>query len=132
MAIAYACMLIAAALPYFWIFLTKVRVQVGGESRNYNNHAPRAQQAKLEGWRQRAVWAQNNAFESMPAFLAGVLAAGQAGVPAEQVNAAAEVFIAGRILHGVFYLANLPLPRSSAWLVGLIATVYLFVLAVRH
>ncbi len=132
MSTAYACMLIAVMLPYAWIMLTKVGVRVAGETKRYNSHAPRAQQEKLEGWRRRAVWAQNNAFEAMPGFLAGALAAIQAGAPADKVNMAAMVFIAARVLHGVLYLADLAMPRSAAWGIGVGAIVYLFSLALMH
>ncbi|WP_269532520.1 MAPEG family protein [Chitinimonas sp. BJYL2] len=133
MAIAYASMLIVALLPFIWIYFAKFGGKhEDGTPRRYNNYAPRAQQAKLEGFAARALWAHNNAFESAPAFFAAVLVAVQAGVPADQINTAALVFVMARVLHGVLYLANLAWQRSLAWVVGLLAVVYLFVQAISR
>lgn len=132
MHIAYSCLLIAILLPYIWIYFAKFGRSDDGIAKRYNNYAPRAQQAKLEGYRARAVWAHNNAFEALPGFIAAVLVAVQAGVPAPLVNGAAIVFIVARVLHGVCYLANLAWQRSAIWAIGLLALVYLFVQALLH
>lgn len=122
---AYLCLLIAALLPYVWVGLAKSR-------KGYNNYAPRLQQAKLEGWRARAHWAQLNSYEALPPFIAAVLTAVQTGAPAATVNLAAEVFIVARVLHGVFYIANLAWQRSLAWFAGISCVLWLFVEALRR
>jgi uncharacterized MAPEG superfamily protein len=132
MTIAYACMLIVILLPYVWVVLAKAKIEIDGEAKRYNNHAPRAQQDKLQGWQRRAVWAQNNAFEAMPGFLAAVLVAMHAGVPAETINAASALFVAVRVLHGVLYITDKPSARSGTWLIGIATVVYLFVQALAH
>ena len=124
MAIAYWCILIAALLPYLWVFIAKQ----SGE--RYNNHDPRVWQEKQTNPRsRRANAAQLNGFESFPAFVAGVLMAQLAGVDPRTISLLAIVFVAGRVLHGVFYVTNRAPLRSLAWLVGMICVVTLIVLA---
>ncbi|HWU70847.1 MAG TPA: MAPEG family protein [Pseudoxanthomonas sp.] len=125
MAIAYWCILIAALLPYVWVFVAKT----SGE--RYNNRNPRAWVAKQEGNYkvQRANAAHLNGFEAFPAFVAGVLMAQLAGVPANLVTPLAIGFVVARVLHGVFYLADLHTLRSLIWLVGMLCAVALIVLA---
>ena len=125
MAIAYWCILIVALLPYAWVFIAKT----SGE--RYNNRNPRAWVAKQEGNYkvQRANAAHLNGFEAFPAFVAGVLMAQLAGVPATLVTPLAIGFVVARVLHGVFYLADIPQLRSLIWLVGMLCAVALMVLA---
>lgn len=125
MAIAYWCILIAALLPYVWVFVAKT----SGE--RYNNRNPRAWVAKQEGNYkvQRANAAHLNGFEAFPAFVAGVLMAQLAGVPANLVTPLAIGFVVARVLHGVFYLADMHTLRSLIWLVGMLCAVALMVLA---
>ena len=125
MAIAYWCILIAALLPYVWVFVAKT----SGE--RYNNRNPRAWVAKQEGNYkvQRANAAHLNGFEAFPAFVAGVLMTQLAGVPANLVTPLAIGFVVARVLHGVFYLADLHTLRSLIWLVGMLCAVALIVLA---
>ena len=132
MAVAYCCMLIVILLPYGWVYLAKFGRGPDGHRQRFDNRAPRLQQAQLQGLPARALWAQNNAFESHPAFLAAVLAAIQAGVPSEQVNIAAIAYTVTRLLHGVFYLANQASARSTVWALGLVIVAGLFLQAVRY
>ncbi|MGQ5523823.1 MAPEG family protein [Chitinimonas sp. PSY-7] len=130
MQIAYGCLLIAVFLPYVWVYFAKFGKSEDGTAFRYNNYSPRLQQAKLEGFRARAVWAHNNAFEALPAFAAALLLAVQAGVAAETINITSVVFICARILHGAFYLANRPSLRSAVWFIGFVAVVYMLVEAI--
>ena len=94
MAIAYWCILIAALLPYVWVFIAKQ----SGE--RYNNHDPRSWQDKQTNPRsRRANAAQLNGFESFPAFVAGVLMAQLAGVDPAMITKLALGFVFARILH---------------------------------
>lgn len=114
LAIAYWCILIAAALPYVWIGIGKA----AGE--RYDNRDPRGWAAKQSHPRvQRGVSAQLNAFEAFAPFAAGVLMAQAAGVDASRISLLAMLFIGCRILHGVFYLANQHLLRSLVWFGGI-------------
>ena len=74
MAIAYWCILIAALLPYVWVFIAK-------RGPRYDNRDPRGWLAKQDNPRaHRANSAQFNAFEAFAPFAAGVLMAQFAGV----------------------------------------------------
>ena len=125
MAIAYWCILVTALLPYLWVFIAKR----SGE--RYNNRNPRAWISKQEGNYkvQRANAAHLNGFEAFPAFVAGVLMAQLAGVPTDTITPLALGFVAARILHGVFYLADRQHLRSLVWLAGMLCAIALMVLA---
>ena len=124
MSIAYWCILIAALLPYLWVSFAKKT----GE--RYNNRDPRDWQTKQTNPRSnRAHAAHLNGFESFPAFVAGVLMAQLAGVTPATVNLLAIVFVIARVLHGVFYVANVQALRSLVWLVGFASAIALIVLA---
>eukprot|EP01035_Chromulina_nebulosa_P035064 gene35064-47116_t len=45
----------------------------GTGGKDFDNAAPRVMLAKLDGWRQRANWAQLNGFEAFPPFAAAVI-----------------------------------------------------------
>lgn len=124
MTVAYWCILIAALLPYVWATIAKARP-------GYSNRNPRAWVAKQsENYSvQRAYNAHLNAFENFAPFAAGVVMAQLAGVPADTVSKLAMAFVAFRVLHGIFYLGNLPPLRSLSWLGGFACTAALIVLA---
>lgn len=114
MAIAYWCILIAAALPYVWVGIAKA----SGE--RMDNRDPRGWIAKQTHPRvHRGNAAQLNAFEAFAPFAAGVLMAQAAGVDPGRIATLAMVFVACRVLHGVFYLADRDLLRSLSWTVGI-------------
>jgi uncharacterized MAPEG superfamily protein len=124
MSIAYWCILIAAVLPYVWIGVGKSAV------RGYDNRDPRGWVAKQSNPRtHRANAAHLNAFEAFAPFAAGVLMAQAAGVDPGRITALAVAFIVFRLLHGVFYLADKHLLRSSAWMAGIVCVVALMVQA---
>ncbi|MGY1521070.1 MAPEG family protein [Luteimonas sp. A482] len=125
LATAYWCVLIAALLPYIWIGFAKTGAQ------KYNNRNPRAWMAKQDGnYRvQRANAAHLNAFEAFAPFAAGVVMAQLAGVTAATIAMLALAFIVLRVLHGVFYLADIALARSLVWLGGYGCAIALLVLA---
>jgi uncharacterized MAPEG superfamily protein len=121
------CLAIVCFLPYVWApFVVAARSsQLGG----VDNKNPRAQQAQLTGRGARAVGAHKNAFEALAVFAPAVLVAHLAGADPTWAARLAETFVAVRILHGVFYLADLDLLRSGAFAVGMACIVGLFVLA---
>lgn len=111
---AYWCVLIAAALPYIWVGIAKAG------ARGYDNRDPRGWATRQDDPRRsRANAAQLNAFEAFPAFAAGVALADIAGVTDSRIALLAIVFVAARILHGLFYIANRATLRSFAWLIGI-------------
>lgn len=111
---AYWCVLVAALLPYIWVGVAKS----GGQ--RYNNRDPRGWVARQEDPRvHRANGAHLNAFEAFAPFAAGVVLAQLAQVPPERIAALSLAFVAFRIAHGVLYVANQPLLRSTVWAGGL-------------
>lgn len=125
MAIAYWCVLIAALLPYVWVFVAKTGAP------GYNNRNPRAWVAKqTDNYKvQRANAAHLNAFEAFAPFAAGVVMAQLAGVDPERIAFLAIAFIVFRVLHGAFYMADAQLMRSLAWLGGFACVLVLLVMA---
>ncbi|PQV47638.1 MAPEG family protein [Paraburkholderia sp. BL21I4N1] len=115
----HLCLLIVALLPLPWTMLAK-------GSKRYDNRAPRAYLAGLEGWRARAQAAHQNAWEALAMFTAAIVVAGQTGGTNPWVNALAIAFVVIRVLHGVFYVANLASLRSLAWLAGVACVVSMF------
>ena len=123
MSLAYWCVLACAVLPYMWVAVAKVRP-------GYNNRNPRAWASKSEDYLvQRAHAAHLNAFEAFAPFAAGVVLAQLAGVAVSTINMLATLFIAFRILHGIFYLAVLQSLRSLAWLGGFACVIALMLSA---
>lgn len=113
MTIAYWCILIAAALPYLWAVIAK------GAAPGYNNKDPRGWIAKQDSYKVRNAYSAHlNAFEAFPAFAAAVLMAQFTQVDPQRVAWLAMVFIAFRILHGVFYITVQQALRSLCWLGG--------------
>ena len=123
------CLVITALLPYALSTL-------GGYFRQkqfgtLDNKNPRAQESALEGAGARVQAAQENAWEALPVFAVAVIVAHLAGADPDRSATAALVFVATRILHPIFYVANLDLLRSLVFLVGLANVIWLFVLAAR-
>ena len=125
LATAYWCVLIAALLPYVWIFIAK------GGAPKYNNRNPRAWIAKQDGNYkvQRANAAHLNAFEAFAPFAAGVVLAQLAGVDPARIAMLAVAFVVLRVLHGVLYVADVALARSLVWMAGFACVIALLVLA---
>jgi uncharacterized MAPEG superfamily protein len=109
-------------LPIIWAGVAKSK---GG----FDNHSPREWLARLEGWRQRATWAQANAWEAFAPFAAAVIIAHLAGARQGVIDALALVFIAMRIAHGVLYIADRAMLRTIAWTIAFACVVGMFVAA---
>ena len=125
--IAYWCVLIAIIMPIIWIGIAKAG------TKNYidrHNSAPRELLSTLKGFRKRAVWAQKNAFEALPGFMAGTIIAHLMEAPQFELNITAIIFIIARLAHGIFYLINWPSWRSLAWIIGFGATINMFIISI--
>jgi uncharacterized MAPEG superfamily protein len=121
------CLGVAILLPY-------VLSGTGGYMRarqfgSLDNNNPRAQAARLEGAGARVYAAQQNAWEALPVFGLSVLVAHLAGANPASSALASVLYLAARVLHAVFYVADLASLRSLAFLVGFGCCVWLFVLA---
>lgn len=127
MRIAYACVLVAALLPYLWVLIAK------RSGKRYDNRDPRGWLARQDDPRvQRAHAAHLNAFEAFPAFAAGVLMAQLAGVDPIRITTLTLAFVAFRVLHGLCYLAGRATLRSLAWLGGFACVLALMALAITR
>jgi len=129
MTVPFWCLLIACFLPYVWSFaaVPERSKQPGG----MDNKNPRAQQAKLEGRGARLIGAHKNAFEAIAVFAPAVIVAHLTHADPSWSATLAEIWVVARVLHGVFYVADLDALRSLAFLLGFGCDIGLFVLAVR-
>ncbi len=123
MTTALWCVLIAGLLPY----AATLTAKIGGTK--FDNANPRDWLGNQSGFRRRANSAQHNAFEAFPLFAAAVIIAQMLGAPQARVDLLAMVFVAARVAHLGFYLADLATLRSLAWFVGLGSAVAIFLAA---
>lgn len=115
----------AAALPYLPAFVIAYgRFQVGMDFA-----APRAMFDRLPPYAQRATWAHQNGFEAVIVYIPAALMAYLVGVDSLGAAAGAIAFLVARLLHTVFYIANLPLGRSLMFGIGTACSLTLYVLS---
>lgn len=119
--LAYWCLLAATALPYITAYIAKA-----GAFRWGDNRSPREWAARQTGWRARAVAAQNNGFESLPLFMAGVIAAHQFGGAQGRIDALALSYVLLRVVYVSLYIRDRSSLRSVVWVLGLACSVALF------
>lgn len=120
MTTGFWCVLCAALLPYVWVVCAK--------SGGISNRTPRLGLDKLSGWRQRANWAQANAWEAFAPFAAAVIIAHVRGADQSSIDMWAALFVGFRVLHGVVYITDKPAIRSIAWTGGIVSIVALFLI----
>lgn len=125
--VANLCILAACALPIVCAGIAK-RSGFGRRRKDggYDNHDPRAWLARQSGLARRADAAQQNGFEALPLFIAGVLVAQQGGAAQGTVDALAIAFVITRIVYIAMYLGDRQLARSAVWCVGVGLSVALF------
>ena len=122
MTLAYLCVLVAIFLPFVFAGLAKSRG-------DFDNARPREWLAQVDGWRQRAHWAQLNTFEAFPPFAAAVIIAHQLQAAQGWVDALAVLFIVFRAGYGLCYILDRPTLRSLAWTGGFACVIGLFLVA---
>lgn len=121
------CLLIVAFMPFpLAVFGGYLRISQLGR---LDNQHPRQQIGELKGLGARVYAAQANAWEALALFTVAVVTAHLAGANAADSANAAMLFVAARVLHAVFYLANLATLRSLIMFVGVGSCIWLFVLA---
>ena len=127
MTIPLWCLALGVVLPYVWNpFSFSERKALGGP----DFRTPRLQTAQLEGAGARAMGAHANAFEALVVFGVAVLINHLAGADASYSAGLALVWLAARIAHGAFYVADRQLPRTGAFVVGLLSALAMIGLAV--
>jgi len=92
------------------------------EPKGYDNKHPRAQQARLTGFGERAVAAHQNSFESLIIFLAAALTALASQHTTATIQGLAVFYLITRVIYHILYLLNWASLRSSVWALGLIAS----------
>lgn len=125
MHIAYWCILIAGLMPVLTVGVAK------WGRRDYDNGEPRAWLDRQQGYRRRADYAHRNHFEAFPFFAAAVLVAEQLHGNDMHIDLLAMIFVAARLIYTGLYLNDKPALRSSAWAVGYLCVIGLFVVAAR-
>ena len=127
MTIAETCILIACLLPIACAGLAKSK-GFGKPRREggFDNHSPRPWLASLEGWQARANAAQQNSFEALPLFIAGVLVAERMQASQSLIDGLAIAFLAARVGYIGAYLADRANLRSALWVVGIACCIAMF------
>jgi uncharacterized MAPEG superfamily protein len=127
MTIADGCILISCLLPILCAGAAK-SPGFGRPRREggFDNHNPRQWLANLQGWQARANAAQQNSFEALPLFVAGVLIAERLGATQGHVDMLAMSFVVVRVAYIGAYLGDLATLRSILWVVGIGASVALY------
>ncbi|MDP2713459.1 MAPEG family protein [Rheinheimera sp.] len=109
---------IAMLLP----FLAKAPLAFAMQkSGGYDNHNPRAQQAALQGFGQRANAAHYNSFEALLIYACAVFSAAGLNAVDETTVTLGWLFIASRVAYLVCYWLDYATTRSLMWLVGMLA-----------
>jgi len=122
MTFAFWCIPLTAFLPIIWVGIAKSMAQ------GYDNSAPRDWLAMLEGRAKRANWAQQNAYEAFPPFVAGVIVAHLTGAPQTTIDVLAGLFFLLRVAHGVVYILDYSTLRSVVWTAGFFISFALFLI----
>ncbi len=99
------------------------------KERRYDNSASRPQLAALQGAAQRAKWAEQNTYETLPAFIAAVIIAHLAGASQGTIDTLAVIHVVSRVLFGICYLKDWASARSLVWAISFLAIIGLFVAA---
>lgn len=127
MSIPLWCLLITALLPFWLAFWgSGIRRREFG---HLDNHHPRRQYAQMTGRGARLWAAQQNAWEALALFTAGVVAVQTAG-GGWLADIASIVFVLSRLGHGLCYAFDLSTLRSAIFVVTFLAVLCLFVTAI--
>jgi uncharacterized MAPEG superfamily protein len=110
-------LVIAMLLPY----LAKAPLAFAmNKAGGYDNHYPRAQQAALKGFGQRANAAHYNSFEALIIYACAVFTAISMNAVDGQTITLGWVFIASRVVYLFCYWLDYATVRSIFWAVGMI------------
>ena len=127
MTLSFWCVLLAAALV--WASRLALVGALRRSGQRYDNNLPERQLAELDGLGARAAAAERNLARSFAPFAAAVIIAHLAGVDARRAAVLAIAFVVSQLVYLAAYLGNADYLRVFVWLLGVAATVGLFVLA---
>ena len=121
--IPYYCLFFAVIMPY--IIATCSVYYRKAQFGSINDKQPRAQANQLEGAGARVVAAQCNAWEALIVFAIALHTATLAGVDPQSMTQASLIFVGARILHPIFYVADIAMLRSLSFIIGFGSCLYL-------
>lgn len=119
MNIALLCVLIAGVLPVVSVAFAKLGFA-------YDNHNPREQALRLEGYRKRAYAAHLNAYEAFPLFAAAVIVAHIKLGDHFMIDLLAVTFVVARLTYLACYLLDMAFLRSIVWALGWFLSIMIF------
>ena len=125
MTVVLWCLLAAAVMPIL-LAISGAYMRTA-QTGSFDNNNPREQIKELTGTAARFYAAQQNAWEALAVFTAAVVSA---WITQADMNTAANLavaFLVFRVLHAVFYIADLAALRSLAFMGGTFSAVWLFV-----
>ena len=125
----FVCVLIAFLLIWAARIPVIVALSKAGGVDNLNPHRQLAKLSKTDGFGSRAVGAHRALADAFAPFAAGVVIADLAGADPRRSGVLAIAFVVSEIVYVVAYLANVDYLRAFVWLIGFLATVGLFTLA---
>jgi uncharacterized MAPEG superfamily protein len=125
MTIAKWCILAACLLPVLTVGMAKASLLKPRREGGFDNNHPRDWESKLTGWQARAKAAQDNGFEALPLFIAGVIFAQMANADQTRIDQLAMAFIVIRIAYVAAYLKDWASLRSVIWFAGFAVSVAL-------
>jgi uncharacterized MAPEG superfamily protein len=102
------------------------------QGHGYDNHDPRGQQARLEGWGKRANAAHMNAFEAFPPFAIAVVLCVLTHSNETWTTALAVTHTVARLAYPALYIANVAAIRSIVWSIGMLCTLALLMLPLTN
>lgn len=128
MTIPMWCLLVGMILPYVWAGASlPFRIRQFGD---VDIAHPREQGEKLTGPGDGVWGAQMNAWEALAVFAGANLIAVMAGLEADgNWSLAAMIWVAARISHGIFYIAEVPVLRVLSFTVGAGMSLWIVVMA---
>lgn len=98
--------------------------------KGYDGKAPRDFLAGLGGYQKRANYAQQNFYETFPAFAVGVVVAKLMGAQQWTLDLTAVIYVTARVLYAVFYIMDNHLMRSTTWIISFGAIIALYFIGV--
>lgn len=120
MMIAHVCIVVSIFIPLLCAGYAKM------SKKGYDNNAPREFLSTLSGAGQRANYAQQNFYETFPAFAVGVVVANQTQASQGSIDGLAVTYVISRILYAIFYITDKSILRSIAWSVALVSIIALY------
>lgn len=91
---------------------------------------PRDEGRKVHGTAARALRCLDNSVVAMALFAPAILILQAKGISTGTTILAAQIFLIARAAYLVIYLMGIPWLRTGVWAVGILATAYLYFLAI--